>query len=205
MPRRPKNAPPSSRRNLTDAEAVEVYKNRAALSDTILARKYAVSTRAVFNVRHHHSHCVATAPHWSREQREAYFAAPRKVSPRTTLDAAAAVEIYHLVALHSAAAVAARYRVSPKAVRDIWNGLSWKRATFQYWLPARQDEERAAHALTAQTNPAAAAPAPVPPPSPTPSAVTLVLSVSYGSCAGPAPVAHNTPTAHAAIALTTCW
>ena len=168
MPRR-KDAGPSARTNLTGAEAVEIYKSYDDLSDTKLARKYTVSTRAVYNVHHRRSHCVATAPHWSREQCQAYFAAPVKVSPRTKLDAAAAVEIYHLYGLHSAAVVAARYHVSPKAVRDIWDGVSWKRATFPYWLPARQAQERAAHALTAQAHPAAAAPAPVPPP-PTPSA-----------------------------------
>ncbi len=68
-----------------------------------------------------------TLPLWSAEQREAFLrrdARPR----RATLDAAAAVDIFQLRA-DKAVALAARYGVAPKTVRDIWARRTWAHAT----------------------------------------------------------------------------
>ena len=85
------------------------------LPDPLTCRsQYGCSTRAVRNVRNRDSHAEATLPYWTLPQRQAFLhAAQLPVAPpskRVTLTAAAAVEIYVLRGVHSAAALAKTVR-----------------------------------------------------------------------------------------------
>ena len=86
------------------------------LSNPLTCRsQYGCSTRAVRNVRNRDSHAEATLTYWSLPQREAFLQAAQlpvtpRPSKRVTLTAAAAVEIYVLRGVHSAAALAKTVR-----------------------------------------------------------------------------------------------
>ena len=69
--------------------------------------------------------------------------------PRIVLTDAQAREIFQLQtdhgypSLHAASIeFSRRYKVSPKAIRDIWNGRSWLEATSSLWNPADRPPKR---------------------------------------------------------------
>lgn len=151
------------KRHLTPADAVAIYQLRATSANpTLIADRFGVSRRAVYDIWNRVSWVPDTLPYWSAQHRLAYTSGAPPPRTRHALSRDEAVDVYKAkpaVPTRSAArelAATVRYSCSshlfayansdlthdlthriqlgvrPKTVYDVWNHVTWTSATAPY-------------------------------------------------------------------------